>query len=60
MIWFIVIVAVIIIVRVISTSRAAAEQKHTREWTIDDQDPANPMYEEMQEEFFDEFGDDDR
>jgi hypothetical protein len=57
MIWFIVIVVVIIIVRTISASRAGVEQKHTRG---EAGDPDNPTYEELQEELFDEFEDDDR
>ncbi len=64
MIWVVVIIVFIIIVALVAKANppdtdAFLNERHkeTQEKTylFDDQDPENPMYEEMQEEFFDEF-----
>ncbi len=57
--WIVVIIIIIIVLNGIARSgkgRASSGSKDNF-FVIDDQDPDNPMFEEMQEEFFDEFED---
>jgi len=63
--WIIGVIAVIVIVSLVRKAAGGAESQtgdskqktEERTYFIDEQDPDNPMYEEMQEEFFDEFED---
>ena len=54
--WLTALVVLILISAVISRFREEDEPSGN-EFLIDDEDPDNPHYEEMQEEFFDEFED---
>lgn len=58
--WIITIIVIIVILNIIAhasrSNRSSGDNDST--FLIDEQDPDNPMFEEMQEEFFDEFEDD--
>ena len=56
--WVIFIVVVIVIIAAALGHHSPDEQEEdniSMTYLIDDQDPENPMHDEMQEEFFDEF-----
>ena len=54
--WLLVIGLIVIVAALLSGNKDTdAKEYQKRDYMIDEEDPNNPHYEEMQEEFFDEF-----
>lgn len=60
--WIIAIIVIIVILNIIALASKSDTPSNGEDinFVIDDQDPENPMFEEMQEEFLDELEDDKR